>query len=451
MCSEEPTLARKVIDFLTAFMNKIKDVLSAGVSSAKPNTYKAQMERNLFNYLKQTDRIRDRFYKMMEAARRGETGTTTDMEAVRLSINPDLSVSLDRVLNDTFPKSKGEIEVGTVSNFMSDVIGVDSLIKTMPATKAYAAMVTEEEAKAENRFNSKLNYHGLGKDKLIEALESSEKPVVAFVSNKDENGKKRDDRIVLVTDVLDSDGNNIVVVEEVATNAIVNKKRIKANKDITAYGKDYIKNYIRDAITNNRILYYDKNKIGSVTFGEEVQFLNSKSTAYFKDNIKNFWGNVKYMRGENANMSSGEFENTALADAFKKAEAGNSTDKIRLSKTVEETKDLIAVHSLDAENLANTIELGGFPMPSIAIIRTVYGHDDFGKTTVLFDKKTIDPARKDNEVYSGDAWTPTFPAVYQKVDREKQKSIESKVINSIGDIDLYYQLQSRGLDYDNMS
>ncbi|HJB75544.1 MAG TPA: hypothetical protein IAA37_07745 [Candidatus Eubacterium faecale] len=42
--------------------------------------------------------------------------------------------------------------------------------------------------------------------------------------------------------------------------------------------------------------------------------------------------------------------------------------KFSLKDPVEETKDLIAVHNISESNLLKSLDLGGFPMPSIAVM-----------------------------------------------------------------------------------
>lgn len=84
--------------------------------------------------------------------------------------------------------------------------------------------------------------------------------------------------------------------------------------------------------------------------------------------------------------------------------------RFSLSEPVERTADLVAVHNIEPYNLERTLDLGAFPMPSIAIIRGDAGHDMFGDISVVFGADTIDPAADSrNRVYSRDAWTPRFP------------------------------------------
>lgn len=73
---------------------------------------------------------------------------------------------------------------------------------------------------------------------------------------------------------------------------------------------------------------------------------------------------------------------------------------------------LMAIHNLSVEKLRGILELGGFPVPSIAITNPdIVNHNQFGNISVLFDKNTIDSLDRRNEVYDRDVWSPTFPQV----------------------------------------
>ena len=90
--------------------------------------------------------------------------------------------------------------------------------------------------------------------------------------------------------------------------------------------------------------------------------------------------------------------------------------KFSLSEPVEEKGNLIAVHNIYTDKLVKSLKLGGFPMPSIAVIKSDMGHGNYGECSFVFDKSTIDPkADKRNKVYGGDAWTPTYPSIDYKV------------------------------------
>ena len=112
--------------------------------------------------------------------------------------------------------------------------------------------------------------------------------------------------------------------------------------------------------------------------------------------------------------------------------------RFSMRDNVEETKDLVAVHNMQVSELERTLDLGGLPMPSIAIIKAQSGHSEYGDVSLVFNKETIDPkADKNNKVYGGDAWTPTYPTIEYKPNEKISKKISDK----------YYEL-SRKFGYD---
>ena len=119
-----------------------------------------------------------------------------------------------------------------------------------------------------------------------------------------------------------------------------------------------------------------------------------------------------------------------------------------MEDTAEEVKDLIAVHNLSADKLESAFGLGGFPMPSIAVTKADMGHEKFGDISLIFDKETINPADRRNKVYSGDAWTPTFPAVEYKISDKKASDIRRR-IDKLVDSDIQREFRL-ALDPDNM-
>lgn len=58
--------------------------------------------------------------------------------------------------------------------------------------------------------------------------------------------------------------------------------------------------------------------------------------------------------------------------------------KYALRKSVEQIEDLVAVHNTTADKLKKTLDLGGFPTPSIAVTKTGIVHSNFGEITLTF-------------------------------------------------------------------
>ena len=140
-------------------------------------------------------------------------------------------------------------------------------------------------------------------------------------------------------------------------------------------------------------------------------------------------------------------------DLARKQEIG--TARFSISEPVERVKDLIAVHNLKPDDIRNTFELGGFPMPSIAVTKDSMGHDLYGDITLMFHSDTIDPMRsRDNQVFGGDAWTPTFPPVAKKISREVAERVDQKLRDILGPSATDYtlgDLRLPALDDDNLT
>lgn len=161
-----------------------------------------------------------------------------------------------------------------------------------------------------------------------------------------------------------------------------------------------------------------------------INIQNTKKGRIFKDITK-----LKEISGvsgqtNKSNTTSPEISSiNNISDLDKNV---NRTPKFSLKSSVEETEDLIAVHNLSEKKLKGVLELGGFPMPSIAIMKASQSHDNFGEISVLFRKDTVDPeADKANRVYSGDAWTPTFPDVEYQYSEDTLQAIADEIGTSI--------------------
>ncbi len=142
---------------------------------------------------------------------------------------------------------------------------------------------------------------------------------------------------------------------------------------------------------------------------------NKKTAAYHQPDTTN--------RPKATAKTDGEFTtvNTNIARQDGKV-------KFSMDVPVEETKDLVAVHNVDERALERSLELGGLPMPSIAVIKAAQGHSKYGPISLVFGKDTIDPQRNsENKVYGGDGYTPTAPQIDYKIDTEKARQVERKI------------------------
>ena len=64
--------------------------------------------------------------------------------------------------------------------------------------------------------------------------------------------------------------------------------------------------------------------------------------------------------------------------------------KYALKKSVEQIEDLVAAHNTTADKLKKTLDLLGFPTPSIAVTKTGIVHSNFGEIALTFGCETVE-------------------------------------------------------------
>ena len=84
----------------------------------------------------------------------------------------------------------------------------------------------------------------------------------------------------------------------------------------------------------------------------------------------------------------------------------NSNNNIYMQQGQE--KNLVAYHNITGQDLARALEFGGFPVPSLAIMKKDVAYDKYGEITLVGNKNMIDPQRG-VPVYAKDGYTITFP------------------------------------------
>ena len=220
---------------------------------------------------------------------------------MKYSIRDGLRADLEKIKNRTFDSSKGEVEIGNTSDFMVNKLQAEPLAMYMPPTKAYRAMVTEEQAIKDGQpTGDGINYHGLGVDGLHDLLEKSEHPIAALVSKQSEKDS-RFDRIVLVTDSKIGQGLGVAIVE-VDTMARGHGKKIQANKTITAYDKNNAVTAVQEAFDSGRLLYIDKKNGQLFDSGRKGSNCPTTISESVRDqNIQDFRANVKWKSRKAAN------------------------------------------------------------------------------------------------------------------------------------------------------
>lgn len=159
------------------------------------------------------------------------------------------------------------------------------------------------------------------------------------------------------------------------------------------------------------------------------------------------------LKGTNENGKEGQELKKALEELkeLKRLKEMQNSGELRFREDDdirfrEDDKNLIAVHNLSEESLQKAFELGGFPMPSIAVTSKELGHTEFGDISLVFDKETINPTNRQNRVYAGDAWTPVFPEINIKISEKVADDIREKIADLLNE---HEYAKDFGLHIDN--
>lgn len=110
-----------------------------------------------------------------------------------------------------------------------------------------------------------------------------------------------------------------------------------------------------------------------------------------------------------------------LGDVAKTASFPDWMSPAQIQKALDDVKDLLFLHNTSAEKLARSKEMGGMPMPSIAVTQKDIPFEGFGDITLVGKPDAFDPSIRANKLYSADAYTVRAPSPVQKA---KKKAYE---------------------------
>lgn len=101
-------------------------------------------------------------------------------------------------------------------------------------------------------------------------------------------------------------------------------------------------------------------------------------------------------------------------------------------ETAQAKAELVVLHNTTIENLKKSVELGGLPVPSLAITKGSIPFTDFGDITLVGGSSIIDPSLDSrNKVFSVDAYTPRAPELKYELDKKLASSLYDKIYSDI--------------------
>ena len=160
----------------------------------------------------------------------------------------------------------------------------------------YQNMVSRATAEAEGRFNkdASADYHELGEEKIINAIEQFQDPLVIMESLKD----YEQPRLVAILDEKGNDRQNLIAVMELyAPVAYPGKAQRRNHVLITIYEKNSLPDYIEKTVDKGRILHKKEGLHQTRQAGLQLAGAVSKET--LKKNVAQFNKKVKAFKEKN--------------------------------------------------------------------------------------------------------------------------------------------------------
>lgn len=154
--------------------------------------------------------------------------------------------------------------------------------------------------------------------------------------------------------------------------------------------------------------------------GDEIEYavFNSNQIKNVDNTKPTTNTDIRYMLSDNGEMVDKESGEKVTFNAT----------PVQSQLPIDSDKSLMVIHNLGEKKMNGILDLGGIPVPSIAVTDpNIVDHNGFGDISLLFDKSTIDPADIRNEIYDRDIWSPTQPQIDYNIDKNNLEEVSNKL------------------------
>lgn len=261
-------------------------------------------------YKNQNQFVDDLYYKWTEAYNsNNKLNDTTNYH-----ISENFSDEIDKALKNELP-SNTQVKARDFTPKILVDSGVQDLPMLITQKHIKSTIYTQQEAQALGLQTKNVNYHGLGKELLIKAIDNLDSPQAIY--------KTSENNYLVVTEFKDNNGKEIIVPIQINGNGRYNDVFIDENQIKSVYGRNNLDNYINK---NNFEQIYKKNK--ELDFNEGIQYSNVANSSI-----------------ENSIASQDEDVNTTTK--YSKQESENNSDSFNLLKSTKDDRKKISVHISD--------------------------------------------------------------------------------------------------------
>lgn len=242
-------------------------------------------------YKTQDQFIDDLYYKWTQAYNSNNKLNNTE----NYHVSENFSSEIDKALNNKL-QANTQVKARDYTPQILVDNGVDNLPMLITQRHIKSTIYTLQEAENLGLPTKNVNYHGLGKDLLIKAIDNLDSPQAIY--------KTSENNYLVVTEFKDNNGKEIVIPIQINGNGRYNNVFIDENQIKSVYGRNNLNNYINK---NNFEQIYKKNE--ELDFNEGIQYSNVANSS-IKDSItpqnENVNTTTKYSMQE-SEKNSGSF------------------------------------------------------------------------------------------------------------------------------------------------
>lgn len=195
------------------------------------------------------------------------------------------------------------IRVGEMPRFVTGLTGIEGDFY-LYRNHAYENTVTAAEAKQAGRFDKNAHYHGLGMEKMTDAIQSLEHPIMT-IATKTKDGNLA---VIMLLPVKGSNGAPLYGVLSFYSNKAINGDMSRrphvvltiAERNFTeAGGRMGIKDVVAQAIREKTVISYDKKMRDDLSLTADTVGIGSITEPSLKENVARFRKEIKGFKEKN--------------------------------------------------------------------------------------------------------------------------------------------------------
>lgn len=215
----------------------------------------------------------------------------------------DIQNALYDAMDHADRRRENLIRVGEMPRFVTGLTGIEGDFY-LYRNHIYENMATAAEAKQAGRFDKNAHYHGLGMEKMTDAIQSLEHPIMT-IATKTKDGNPA---VIMLLPVKGSNGAPLYGVLSFYSNKAINGDMSRrphvvltiAERNFTeAGGRTGIEDVVRNGIKEGRVLSFDKTMRDDLPLTADTAGIGSITEPSLKENVARFRKEIKGFKEKN--------------------------------------------------------------------------------------------------------------------------------------------------------